>query len=77
VNLFRNRAGLFSAPLKSKNICIINKTNTIGREIRGVAKIKKISIVKGEKNGRVRRALGNALLRRERRRREARKSQAC
>jgi hypothetical protein len=77
MNLFQNGTGLLSALPKSQNICIINKTNTSSREVRGVANVNKISIVKKEKNGRERGALGNALLRRKGRRREARKTQTC
>jgi hypothetical protein len=62
VNRFQNRTGLLSALPKSQNICIINKTNTSSREIRGVAYINQISIVKKEKNGRERRALGTPCL---------------
>jgi hypothetical protein len=75
VNLFQNRTGLLSVLPKSQNICVINKTNTGSRKVRGVANVSKISIVKKKKNGRERRALGNALLRRKGRRGEARKTQ--
>jgi hypothetical protein len=54
VNLFQNGTGLLSALPKSQNICIINKTNTSSREIRGVADINQIGIVEKEKNGRER-----------------------
>jgi hypothetical protein len=60
VNLFQNRTGLLSAFPKSQNICIINKTNSSSREIRGVAHINKIRIIKKEKNRREGRALGDA-----------------
>ncbi len=75
MNVFQNRTGLLSALPKSQNICIINKTNTSGRKIRGVANINEISIVEKEKNGGERRALRNALLRQKGRREEARKTQ--
>ena len=77
MNVFQNGTGLLLALPKSQNICIINKTNTSSGEVRGVANVNKISIVKKEKNGRQRRALGNALLRRKGRRGEARKTQTC
>ncbi len=75
VNLFQNRTGLLSALPKSQNICVINETNTSSRKVRGVANVNKISILKKKKNGRERRALGNALLRQKGRRGEARKTQ--
>ncbi len=45
VNLFQNRTGPLSALFKGQNICVINKTNTSSREIRGVASVNEISIV--------------------------------
>ncbi len=77
VYLFQDGTGLFSALLKGQNVCIINKTDASSREVRGVADINQISRVEKEKCGRERGALGDALLRRKRRRREARKAQTC
>jgi hypothetical protein len=46
VNLLQNRPGLLSALSKHHNICIINRANISSREVRGVANINHISIVK-------------------------------
>jgi hypothetical protein len=51
MNVFQNGTGLLRAIPKSQNICIINKTNTSGRKIRGVANINEISIVKRKRIG--------------------------
>ncbi len=62
-NCFRNGTGLLSVLPKSQNICIINKTNTSGMKVRGVADINKSSIIKPKNDREEREALGNTLLR--------------
>ncbi len=67
VNLIQGSTGLLCAQTKCQNIHIINKTNAGDGEVKRIAEVNKVSIIKEKQDGRERRALGDARISRKQR----------
>ncbi len=75
VNLIQGSTSLLCAQTKCQNVHIINMTNAGDGEVKRITEFNKVSIIKERQDGRERRALGNARIRRKQGGRKAMKCQ--